>query len=148
MAAISGGRLDQAATEILRARNPRSPTMTVTVSVFDPPQCCATGVCGSGVDPALARFAADLDWLRRQGVAVERFNLSQQPDAFAGNDLVRDELARSGTSCLPLILADGHVVSRGVYPSQAELASWAGLAPVASALALAGGCCSGPSSCC
>jgi hypothetical protein len=33
------------------------------VRVFDPPMCCASGVCGPSVDPELARFAADLDWL-------------------------------------------------------------------------------------
>jgi hypothetical protein len=41
--------------------------------------CCSTGVCGPGVDPQLARFAADVAWLQGQGVTVERFNLAQQP---------------------------------------------------------------------
>jgi len=52
------------------------------VRVFDPAMCCSTGVCGPSVDPQLARFSADLDWLTSQGVAVERFNLAQQPAAF------------------------------------------------------------------
>ncbi len=47
------------------------------VQVFDPPMCCSTGVCGPQVDPALVRFAADLEWLKASGVEVERFNLSQ-----------------------------------------------------------------------
>ena len=37
-----------------------------TVEVFDPAMCCSTGVCGPSVDPALSRFAADLDWLASQ----------------------------------------------------------------------------------
>jgi arsenite methyltransferase len=55
--------------------------MTV-LQVFDPPMCCSSGVCGPSVDPRLPRFAADLDWLRNQGVQVERFNLAHQPQAF------------------------------------------------------------------
>ena len=43
-----------------------------SVEVFDPAMCCSTGVCGPSVDPALARFAADLEWLAGQGVAVAR----------------------------------------------------------------------------
>jgi hypothetical protein len=92
------------------------------LEVFDPPMCCSTGVCGPGVDPALARFAADLEWLRRQGIAVERFNLAQQPGAFTTNPSVKAALAQSGTRCLPLILVDGEVVSAGTYPEREILA--------------------------
>ena len=55
------------------------------LAVYDPPMCCSTGVCGPAVDPVLPRVTADLDWLRRQGIEVERFNLSQQPQAFVAN---------------------------------------------------------------
>ena len=51
-----------------------------SVDVFDPAMCCSTGVCGPSVDPELARFAADLDWLKSQG-AVGR---ALQPLAAAG----------------------------------------------------------------
>jgi hypothetical protein len=119
-----------------------------TVEVFDPPMCCPTGVCDPGVDAALARFAADLDWLRVQGVTVRRFNLAQQPGAFAGRPEVKAALALAGTGCLPLVLVEGRVVGRGAYPSRSELASWAGVAPAASSLPLSEGCCGGSSSCC
>lgn len=123
--------------------------MATAVEIYDPPLCCATGVCGPGVDPALARFAADLDWLRGRGVAVERFNLAQQPAAFAGRPEVKQALAQAGTDCLPLIVVDGRVVSRGRYPSRADLAAWSGVAaPAPLSLPLDGGCCGGSSSCC
>ncbi len=92
------------------------------VQVFDPPMCCLTGVCGPGVDPALARFAADLEWLRGRGIAVERFNLAQQPGAFTTNPAVKEALAQSGTRCLPLIVVDGRIVSEGSYPAREALA--------------------------
>ena len=100
--------------------------MTV-VHVFDPPMCCSTGVCGPSVDPQLVRFAADLDWLHSQGITVERFNLSQQPGAFAADDAVRSALEKTGETALPLVKVDGEVKSGGVYPSRDELAEWAGL---------------------
>ena len=98
------------------------------LQVFDPPMCCATGVCGPNINPALPRFAADLEWLRSQGVAVERFSLAQEPAAFAENPVVQQMLADGGPRCLPLILVDGQVMSRGAYPSRDEMAAFAGIA--------------------
>ena len=101
--------------------------------VFDPPMCCSTGVCGPTVNPVLARFAADLNWIKSQGVQVERFNLVQQPDAFAKDSVVEQMLTKVGAECLPLILVDGRVVSQGAYPSREELVALAGLASQKSA---------------
>ena len=97
------------------------------VQVFDPAMCCSTGVCGPSVDPQLVRFAADLDWLKSQGVTVERFNLAQEPRAFAENAAVKHALEVTGEAALPLVGVDGEVKSRGVYPSRDELALWAGV---------------------
>lgn len=97
------------------------------VQVFDPPMCCSTGVCGPSVDPQLVRFAADLDWLHRQGITVERFNLSQQTSAFANDEAVRSALENTGEAALPLLKVDGEIKSSGAYPSRDELAAWAGL---------------------
>ena len=117
----------------------------VTLQVFDRPMCCPTGVCGPAVDPVLPRFAADLAWLRSWGVTVERFNLAQQPAAFASRPEVKDALVGEGTGCLPLIVVDGRVVSRGVYPPREAMATWAGVKAAAS-LPVAG-CCSTPGCC-
>lgn len=117
------------------------------IQVFDPPMCCSTGVCGPSVDPELVCFATDVDWLKRQGVEVERHNLSQQPAAFANTPVVKEALGTEGNACLPLTLADGAVVCKGRYPTREVLAGIAGLSapgsrPVA---AKPGGCCCGPS---
>ena len=90
--------------------------MSVTIRVFDPAMCCSTGVCGPSVDPELARFAADLDWLKKQGVTVERFNLSQQPAAFA-DDAGREGGARGAGNEVPAARARGRPDrSRGRLP--------------------------------
>ena len=115
--------------------------MSATIRVFDPALCCSTGVCGPSVDPELARFAADVDWLQKQGVTVERFNLSQQPAAFAETAVVKEALAR-GTEVLPLVLVGDRIAVEGAYPSRETLAALAGVVVTrAEAPAAKTGCC-------
>ncbi len=97
------------------------------LQVFDPPMCCSTGVCGPDPDPVLPRFAADLHWLVNQGVSVERYNLAQEPQAFAANETVKAALAKYGNDCLPLILVNDAILSRGSYPVRTDLARFVGL---------------------
>ena len=97
------------------------------LQVFDPAMCCSTGVCGPQVDPQLPRFAADLEWLRTQGVEVERYNLAQQPKAFVETRAVKQTLKAEGEKCLPLVLLDGEIVSRVKLPVRDELAALAGV---------------------
>lgn len=115
--------------------------MNGKVQVFDPAMCCSTGVCGPSVDPVLPRFAADLDWLKTQGLEVERFNLSQQPAAFAESAVVKQALEDQGTECLPLILFQGRIVSTGKYPTRSSLAARVGLPAVVEEAAPAKACC-------
>lgn len=126
--------------------------MTV-VKIFDPAMCCSTGVCGPSVDPELARFAGDLEWLAARGVVVERYNLTQQPEAFVAHPTVAEALEAGGEASLPVILVDGRKVSEGVYPTREHLGTWARLgAPGASPLRVlstpGGSCGCGPAGCC
>jgi hypothetical protein len=106
------------------------------VDVFDPAMCCDTGICGPVVDPKLVRFAADLDWVKGQGVAVQRFNLSQQPGVFAADALVKGALESKGIEALPLVKVNGEIQSTGRYPTREELAGWAGVAITAPAVSI------------
>lgn len=96
--------------------------------------CCSTGICGPSVDPELVRFAADLDWLESQGVSVERFNLAQQPAAFADDAAAKQALETKGEAGLPLVKVNGEVKSSGTYPTRDELAAWAGIGAPAPSL--------------
>lgn len=117
-----------------------------TIQIYDPALCCSTGVCGVDVDQALVNLSADVNWAKQQGAKIERYNLAQQPMAFAENATVKAFLERSGQEALPLILVDGEVALAGRYPVRAELARWAGIADVTEAKPQ-GGCCAG-SKCC
>jgi len=96
-----------------------------TLEIFDPAMCCSTGVCGPSVDPDLARFAGDLAWLQEHGASVRRYNLAQEPAAFAANPVVAKALQDGGPECLPLLLVDGQIRSMGAYPARDKLMHWA-----------------------
>ena len=98
-----------------------------SIQVYDKPMCCSTGICGPQIDPILPRFAADLDWLRSQGLSVERFNLAQQPEAFIQNAAVNQILTVKGTDCLPLTFIDGVLVEQVQYPTRQKFCEWTGL---------------------
>jgi len=106
-----------------------------TLQVFDPAMCCSTGVCGPAVDSRLVQFATDLDWLKTQGVIVQRHSLSQNPAAFVATAAVQTELVRQGEAALPLLLVNGQVAVTGSYPDRATLAAWFKLTTLRTAVA-------------
>lgn len=118
-----------------------------SIQVFDPALCCSSGVCGTDVDQALVNFSADVDWVRQNGVAIERFNLAQQPMAFAENAVVKGLLERTGEAALPVILMDGELALAGRYPSRDELLRWSGVTPTAASKKATGACGCGPKCC-
>lgn len=115
------------------------------IQVFDPAMCCNTGVCGVDVDQQLINFAADVEWAKKNGAKIERFNLSQQPMIFAENKIVKDFLDRSGAEALPLTLVEGEFALAGRYPNRTELSRWTGIALPDLEIKLVGGdgCCGG-----
>lgn len=124
-----------------------------TIEIFDPALCCSSGVCGVDVDQKLVDFAADVDWAKKSGAQIERFNLSQQPMVFAERAVVKGMLERTGEDALPLTLVDGEVALAGRYPTRADLVRWAGIAlplepvSIASATSATSNCCSGGKCC-
>lgn len=102
-----------------------------TLQIFDPALCCSTGVCGVDVDQTLVDFTADVDWAKQNGAQIQRFNLAQQPMAFAENAVVKRFLEESGPDELPLVLLDGDIVLSGRYPKRSELTQWLGIVQAA-----------------
>jgi hypothetical protein len=92
------------------------------LEVFDPPMCCATGICGNSVDPKLVTFASDLEWLKKQGIDVVRHGLSFEPAEFVKNEAVKNTLQADGNDCLPILVIDNEVVSKACYPERKKLA--------------------------
>lgn len=107
------------------------------IRVFEPALCCNTGVCGPDLDETLVGFTADLEALQAQGVDIQRFNLANDPAAFAEHEAVRNFLQVAGSDGLPLTLVDGVTVATGSYLSRERLAELGGVAVES------GGCCGG-----
>ena len=118
------------------------------VQVFDPEMCCASGVCGPAPDPALIGFQQVVERLKAEGEDVQRYQLSQQPQAFVGMPQVYQLLLQRGASALPVVTVDGQVVSVGAYPSYAQLTSPRSMAMLAVVAGKQSGCGDGEGRCC
>ena len=124
-----------------------------SIRVFEPAQCCNTGVCGEDVDQALVTFTADLDYFISQGVDIARLNLANDPTAFVENPVVMNFLTVAGSEGLPLVLVDDVTVLTGSYPTREMLARYTGQAAptlqprINLVTAGGGGCCGGGGAC-
>ncbi len=94
------------------------------IQIYDPPMCCSTGICGTDIAPDLVNFAGMLAQLKQRGISIERYNLAQQPVAFAQNDDVKHLLQSAGEKALPLIFWDGTLKMQGRYPTRDERSEW------------------------
>ena len=91
------------------------------MSIYEPAMCCDTGVCGVNVDPELVRISTVIINLKKNGITIERYNLSGEPMAFANNEKVKEALDKNGVDILPLILVDDEIVIEGRYPKNEEI---------------------------
>lgn len=128
-----------------------------TVEIYDPALCCSSGACGPAPDQALAAFAGALERLKSTGVAVRRYNLAQEPLAFANRPEVKAALEERGEAGLPLVFVDGAPRFQGEYPSAELLSEALGIEAKtrpsafvkAQAPRIAGsGCCDSATGCC
>ncbi len=100
------------------------------IKIYDPAMCCSTGVCGPNIDPVLLKMSESVLALKKQGVEVLRFNLSQQPKEFINNKSVSDLLQKKGTHVLPITIVNEKVFITGKYPDYEDLCKELGIEPV------------------
>ena len=97
------------------------------------------GTVGVIHDRTSESFEAALDWLETTGILVERFDPSTAPEALARHSAAAELFERLADACLPLVLLDEDVASRGRLLSRTELARAIGDARRARRRRLAGG---------
>lgn len=88
--------------------------------IYEPAMCCSTGLCGVGVDPELLRISTVINTLKKNGIEVQRFNLTNSPQEFMTNKQVNDFLNKKGVSGLPVTVIDNQIVIAGRYPTNEE----------------------------
>ncbi len=96
-------------------------TGAARVEIFDPPLCCPTGVCGPTVDQTLLDVNEMILDLKRDGVRVERYQMSSSPAAFLNNAEVMRLVRERQMEALPITVVQGRVLKVGEYPSLAEV---------------------------
>ena len=99
----------------------------VKMIIFDPAMCCSTGLCGPVIDLELLRISTVINNLEKNGVKVERYNLSSDPQAFVDNTVICEILNRDGGEVLPVTIVDGKVVKTQKYPTNNELLMFLGV---------------------
>ena len=88
--------------------------------IYEPAMCCSTGLCGVGVDPELLRISTVLNTMKKNGIEVQRFNLSNSPQEFVNNIAVNEFINKKGVDGLPVTVLDGEIVITGRYPTNEE----------------------------
>jgi len=89
--------------------------------IFEPAMCCSTGVCGPSVNQDLLRISTAVENLAKEGVSVERYNLSNNPQIFLDNKKINEIIKKDGADILPVTMIDGEVVKTKQYPTDEEL---------------------------
>lgn len=93
------------------------------MSIYEPAMCCDTGLCGVGVNTELLRISTVLNALKKNGVAVDRFNLNSAPMAFVNNQTIHTFINEKGAEALPAVMLDGKIIMTGRYPTNLEFMS-------------------------
>ena len=103
---------------------PPTHTTTAVVELFDPPMCCPTGLCGPTLDQTLLDVNEMVLTLQAEGLKVERYQMTGQPQAFLSNPDVMRLVREQQMAALPIIVVRGQVVKAGAYPTLAELRTY------------------------
>lgn len=93
------------------------------IEFFEPPMCCATGICGPSVDERLIRLQENIQLLKAkyEGLEIYRYQISQQPLKFRVNREVYSIVQEQGRKALPIATFNRKIVKVGDYPSLEEM---------------------------
>lgn len=97
--------------------------MSNTFSIYDPPMCCSSGVCGPQPNQVLVDFQQTVLDITRMGATVERFLITQSPEKFKENPAVINLIQERQLAVLPITTFNGSIIKTGSYPTLAELST-------------------------
>src|SRR5699024_11092853 len=97
------------------------------IEIFDPAMCCSTGVCGPSVDPELIRMAAVTENLKAKGYDITRYNLANEPHAFAEYTVISQLLKEKGQDVLTVTVDDCEIKKVKELLTNEELQELTGL---------------------
>ena len=94
---------------------------TIKIEIFDPPLCCPTGICGPTVDQTLISVNEMIASLQKEGVQIERYQMTSNPHAFLNNPEVMKLVQEKQMAALPITVISNQVIKTGAYPTHEEI---------------------------
>jgi hypothetical protein len=94
---------------------------TIKIEIFDPPLCCPTGICGPTVDQTLISVNEMIASLQKEGVLIERYQMTSHPHAFINNPEVMKLVQERQMAALPITVISSKVIKIGAYPTLEEI---------------------------
>jgi hypothetical protein len=99
----------------------QAPTKTMKIEIFDPPLCCPSGICGPTVDQTLINVNEMIASLQKEGVLIERYQMTSHPHAFINNPEVMKLVQEKQMAALPITVISSKVIKTGAYPTLEEI---------------------------
>ena len=93
----------------------------VKIKIFDPPLCCPTGICGPTVDQTLNDVNEMIAFLQKEGIQVERYQMTSHPHSFLNNTEVMKLVQEKQMAALPITVIYNQVIKTGSYPTIEEI---------------------------
>ena len=91
------------------------------IIIFESAMCCAGGNCGSNTDKSQAGFQNAAENIKKTGVSIERYSITQNLKKFIENPDVMKLIKEQQMSVLPITVLNGNVIKTGSYPTENEL---------------------------
>lgn len=95
--------------------------VSADIEIFDPPMCCPTGLCGPTLDQTLLDVDEMLLELQAEGLRVERYQMTSDPQAFLRNAEVMALVRERQMDALPITVVRSKVLRTGAYPALSEV---------------------------
>lgn len=91
----------------------------VKVMIFEPPMCCAGGLCGPSINPALIEIQNTINSLQkefRDSVDIVRIDMAMNFNVFLDNWDVFEKVNKQGVNALPITKVNGSIMTEKRYP--------------------------------
>lgn len=91
------------------------------LTIFESAVCCSGGNCGPNMDKSIFGFQDAADNIKKAGVTVERYTITQNLKKFMEIPYVMKLIQEQQLKVLPITMLNGIVIKTGSYPTEKEL---------------------------
>lgn len=95
----------------------------MNITIYEPPMCCSSGICGPSVDDTLVKLGENIEMLKHKydGLTIDRYMITQQPLKFRENETVYKLIKEKGKEVLPIVTVNGEIIKHSGYASLEEM---------------------------